>query len=341
MQHLDMAIPLAGASVALLLAAVAEWLHARRVRRVGRLAFGPAGRPRPWLRGVPALRTLSLAAIAWALLTLLMADADSAGSGRAANTGPRPETVFLVLDYSPSMMVADAGPDAAKLTRKQRMREVVNAIVDRLGEHVDYTLICFYTRAYPLCERVFDRRVVRNVLNDLPIEVAMEAGPTDLGRAINESLQRAAGLDGNHPRYGRHSITLVVVTDGDSLEVPKLDAVPDTINRTLVLGVGNTEKGVDVHGHLSRQQPRTLHALAAHLGGEYVDVNTRHLSSAAMSTLCPPPGSAGSRGVSRTGVALGLLAVAALLCALLPLGQDTFGSSWRAVPRPVRREEPA
>ena len=49
---------------ALLCAALAEWLHERRIRAVGRLAFGPAGRPHGWTRVVPWVRPLCLAAFA-------------------------------------------------------------------------------------------------------------------------------------------------------------------------------------------------------------------------------------------------------------------------------------
>ena len=336
----DMVVPLAGALAALLLAILAEWLHARRVRRMGRLAFGPDGRARRWTFVAAPLRVLCLTGMAWSLLTLFMAEA-APGGGDTPRARDHAETVFLVLDYSPSMMIEDAGPDARKLTRKQRMRDVVNTIVDRMGAHVDYTLICFYTRAYPICEKVFDRRVVRNVLDNLPVEVAMETGPTDVGRAVNESLQRAAGMDGARPRYRKNSITYILVTDGDTQEMPALQEMPDTIRRALVLGVGDTGKGVVMNGHLSRQEPAALQFIARYLAGEYVDVNARHLPSAAMSTLLPPPPGLADRGLSRTGVALFLFAAMAALYALLPVGLEFFGSSWRVVPRSVAREEPA
>jgi Ca-activated chloride channel family protein len=340
MHHLDMVVPLAGALAALLLALLAEWLHARRVRRMGRLAFGPDGRARRWTFVAAPLRVLCLTAMAWSLLTLLMAQANPGGSGNTPRARTRAETVFLVLDYSPSMMIEDAGPDTGKLTRKQRMRDVVKAIVDRMGAHVDYTLVCFYTRTYPICEKVFDRRVVRNVLDNLPVEVAMETGPTDVGRAVNESLQRAAGMDGTQPRYRKNSITYVLVTDGDTQEMPALQEVPDTIRGALVLGVGDTGKGVVLNGHLSRQEPATLQFIARHLAGEYVDVNTKHVPSAAMSTLLPPAPGLADRGLSRTGVALVLFAAMAALYALLPVGLEFFGCSWRVAPRSAAREEP-
>jgi Ca-activated chloride channel family protein len=339
--HLDMVVPPVGAATALLLAILAEWLQARRVRRMGRLAFGPDGRARRWTFAVAPFRMLCLAVMAWSLLTLLMAHLSLGGHGDAPRTRNHAETVFLVLDYSPSMMIEDAGPDSKKLTRKQRMRDVVNAIVDRLGEHVDYTLIGFYTRAYPLCEKVFDRRVVRNVLNNLPIEVAMENGPTDLGRAISESLHRAAGTDGDQPRYRKNSITFILVTDGDTLEMPALPEVPDTIRRALVLGVGDVEKGVVLNGHLSHQEPETLRSIARHFAGEYVDVNAKHLPSAAMGTLLPPLAEVAGGGVSRTHAALVLFVAFSALYALLPVGLELFGSAWRVAPRNAGHEVPS
>ena len=51
-------------------ALLAEGWHARRTRRVARLAFGPLGQARVWTRLAPALRVLALTAMAWGLVTL-------------------------------------------------------------------------------------------------------------------------------------------------------------------------------------------------------------------------------------------------------------------------------
>jgi len=338
-EQLGIVLPLAGAVLALLLAAGAEWIHARRVRRVTDLAFGPSGRPRRWTSLVPAFRTISLAAMTWSLLTLLIAHL-GLGGGRALESGERNEHVVFLLDYSPSMTLTDAGSeDEEKISRKQRMRDVVNAIVDRFGEHVNYSLIAFYTRPYPICENVFDRRVVRNMLNDLPIETAMESGPTDLGRAVNETLELADSLKDRKRKYAKESITLILVTDGDTLELPELSKVSPAIRRAMVLGVGDTEKGIPVGGHLSRQEPLTLRYIARHLGGEYVNVNSKHLSSAAMSTLRPVMAGALGQGMTRSGIALMLFAVMAAAYALLPVLLDYLGSDWPVVSRSVSREK--
>ena len=64
---------LAGVSV-LLLAMIAEWLHARRVRRVAHLAFGPAGQPRAWVWLAPLARAGGLALMAWGMTALYLMD---------------------------------------------------------------------------------------------------------------------------------------------------------------------------------------------------------------------------------------------------------------------------
>ena len=338
--RIDIVAPLAGAALVLLVAALAEWLHARRVRRVRALAFGPSGKARRWTALLPTFRTVALAAMTWSLLTLLMVHLGMAGNGNG-DLGERSENVLFLLDYSPSMTVIDAGPRHEEpVSRKQRMRDVVNAIVDRFGEHVNYSAVCFYTRPYPICEEVFDRRVVRNMLNDLPLEIAMENGPTDLGRAINETLELADSLEGKSRRYGKRSMTFVLVTDGDTQEMPALRKTSPTIRRTMVLGVGDPEKGVSIGGHFSRQEPLTLRYIARHLGGEYIDVNRKHLSSTAMSSLHPPVAGARRGEVSLTEAALVLFAGLAVVYALLPVLLDYLGSDWRIVSRvPVGREE--
>src|SRR4051812_38188113 len=96
-------LPLISATVVFLLAALAEWLHVRRIRVVARLAFGPEGRARSWTHAVPWLRALSLAALAWGLVTLLtmrqLGD-DAAGANRKPG---EPTRLVFVGDLSPSM----------------------------------------------------------------------------------------------------------------------------------------------------------------------------------------------------------------------------------------------
>ena len=84
--------------VVMLLAALAEWLHARRCRRVARLAFGPGGKAREWTRVVPALRVAAVGALTWGFITLLLVGPRAARSDLIPEGGYR--HLVLALDVS-------------------------------------------------------------------------------------------------------------------------------------------------------------------------------------------------------------------------------------------------
>ncbi len=323
-----MELPLAGAVVALLLALLAEWLQARRIRRVASLAFGPSGKARRWVRIVPWFRCLALSGIAWALLTLL-ADKPDAADSRQPTAGGQTEHLVLVLDYSPSMTLSNAGP-AAVQTRKERMRQVIGSVVDRTGKQVCYTVLCFWTRPVPIVQKAFDPAIVRNILNDLPVEYALEPGKTDLGKAVNAALELVRD-------YPRKSVTLMICTDGDSTETEEIRPLPPAVKRALVLGVGDIQRGEVMDDHLSRQDPVALEALARHLNGRYLDVNTSHVPNGEIGHLCRADERPMARTLSRGEAALLVLAVLTILYAgVLPLALEFGGSDWRpraAAPR--------
>ncbi len=56
--------PGSAAASVLLLVLAAEKLHERRCRSVARLAAGPSGAPRRWVRGAPMVKAVALAATA-------------------------------------------------------------------------------------------------------------------------------------------------------------------------------------------------------------------------------------------------------------------------------------
>ena len=79
-----MAIATWAAVAAAALGALADWLHARRVRRLSRLAFGPDSRPRVWTKITPLLRTVALAGIVWSLVVLMAFEGSSRSRERKA-----------------------------------------------------------------------------------------------------------------------------------------------------------------------------------------------------------------------------------------------------------------
>ena len=184
-----LALPIALGVAALV--ALAEWLHARRVARVARLAFGPAGRPALWVPAVPVVRTIAAGMACWGLLILFQHDpvtVDTRPSREASRQ------VLICVDASPSMQLKDAGPEVEKISRAQWGGQVVQGILDRLDmETTRISIAAFYTDMLPVVQETFDKEVVRNALDGLPMYVAFEPGPTQLGKGVPLIENRAKG----------------------------------------------------------------------------------------------------------------------------------------------------
>lgn len=258
-----------------LLCALGEWLHARRVRRIALLAFGPAGSPRRWTRGIPVARILGCGLAAWGLLTLLAID----GTPADLTKGKPPDRhLILALDVSPSMYLADSGPDA-KHTRRQRAAEVMQSILDRIDlTRTRVSIVAFYSTARPVVTDTFDLAVVNNIINDLPLAQAFKEGQTDMYAGVREAIKLAQ-------RWQPGSTTLAVISDGDTLPEAGLPALPAAIADVLVIGVGNPYRGTEIAGKASKQDASALKHLAARLRGLYHDGNAKHLPSDVLRSL--------------------------------------------------------
>ncbi len=314
--------PVYAALLVLLLSAMAEALHARRVRVAARLAFGPEGRARGWTVVSPFLRCLSLAAFAWGLAVTWQLH-QAAKDGKPAETAESTRLVF-VADLSPSMYLKDAGPEG-KATRQQRMREEVEAVLMRVGGDLRYGVVGFYTEARSVVMDARDPELVRNVFDGLPVQYVMKPGSTDLGAAINAAVKVVAPLP-------EKTVRLVIFTDGDTVPLQPILPRPKSVKDVLVLGVGDPRKGTFIAGHQSRQDAEVLANVARALRGSYYDVNEKHLPTDALGDLVrrtPPP---------KSGLDLAQLAVLAMLLgsavlALLPVALQYFGTGWKVVHR--------
>ncbi|MEN9572167.1 MAG: hypothetical protein RL514_22 [Verrucomicrobiota bacterium] len=316
-------IPSLAALTVLLLTLLAEWLHVRRIRAVGRLAFGPTGAARGWTRVVPLLRSVCLAAFAWGLATLVLLKlAEKEGGNRDQSNKDATRLVF-VADLSPSMYLTDAGPEG-KLTRHARMREVVEGILQRVSGNLRFGVIGFWTDSQPVVMEARDPELVRNVFNGLPLSYAMPDGPTDLGQALNAAVK----LVGEFPAG---STRLIIFTDGDSVSLAPILPRPKSVKEVFVLGVGNPHKGTFIDGHQSRQEGDTLRAVASALQGSYTDVNEKHLPTTALGdlvvTLAPP-----RKGFTLAELAVLAMVVGAAVLALIPVALEFFGSDWKVGP---------
>jgi Ca-activated chloride channel family protein len=303
------------------LVALAEWLHAQRCHRVAILAFGPSGKTRPWLAAAPMVRTVASTMLAWGLLNLYLLDARLLKPRQTPEGGYR--HLLIALDVSPSMQLKDAGP-AGEQTRAQRASELLMSVLDRSAlDQMRVSIVAFYTGAKPVVVDTFDLEVVKNILNDLPLDVAFDVGKTAIIDGIKESLALAKP-------WKKDSTTMILVSDGDTVGDTGMPPLPASIAQVLVVGVGDSRSGKFIDGHQSRQDASTLRQVAARLRGVYHDGNQKHLPSqqlAALSKVLPmqDENEKGKRELSLLAVATGAATLAGL-----PVALALAGSSWQA-----------
>lgn len=305
--------------VAVAVAAWAEWLHARRLARVDYLAFGDLGRRR-WTRAADPLRVAAAGAVTWGLLTLLLTDAapvlpDSVADPRSLHH------LVIALDVSPSMNLIDAGPQGEQ-SRGDRARDAIRSVLERLDpKRTRVSVVAFYTSAKPVVIDTFDPEVTANVLADLPLEHIFSAGKTDMysGVKVAGELSKA---------WPERSATLLLVSDGDTLPTREMPILPSAFASSVVLGVGNTQRGTFIDDHNSRQDAQALQQLASRLTGHYHDANLRHLPSELVQQLVPSPPISSRAGLNLRRWALAAVVFGASVLGVLPLLLNLVGTAY-------------
>ncbi len=308
------------AVLVVLVAAGAEILHLRRVRRIAPLAFGPSRRPAHWARIAPVFVVLSYGAISWGLVTLLLLEpkvhkADVLSEGEKKH-------VVLLLDVSPSMRLQDAGPEKDS-SRMKRASAVLDSFFKRVTvEQYRVSVVAFYTGAKPVVVDTSDLEVVRNILNELPMQYAFKAGETDLfaGLEVTKEITR---------HWKPKSTTVIVMSDGDTVPSTGIPRMPASVKNVLVVGVGDPVAGKFINGRQSRQDTSTLRQVAARLEGVYHNGNERHLSSALLRDLTATDRKNAWERLTRREFALIACVVGAFLLAIMPLLLHYLGSAWQ------------
>jgi Ca-activated chloride channel family protein len=318
-------LPEIAACTVLLLALLAEQLHARRSRRVAGLAFGPTRKPAPWVWAAPFLRAAALAGLCWGLVTLLLMNPKV----HKANVIPEAESrhLLLVLDVSPSMRLQDAGP-TGKQSRMQRAADLLKSFFERVPiELYRVTVVATYTEAKPVVIDTTDLEVIHNILGDLPMSYAFKPGPTNLFAGLEEAVKVARPW---RPR----STTLLLVSDGDTVPATGIPKLPASVAHVLVCGVGDPRAGKFIEGHQSRQDISTLRQVAVRLGGAYHNGNEKHLPSSLLQQIAQTGGQSTLEKLTRREYALIACGAGSTVLALLPLALHFLGTRWRpGVPR--------
>jgi len=298
----------------LLIVAMGEWLHARKTRRIARLSFGPAGRPRLWVTVVAPIRCIATGLLCWGLLTLLSLDGASVDVNKAK---PPDRHLVLALDVSPSMYINDAGPDG-RLTRQNRAAEVVQSLIERLDmTQTRVTVIAFYTSARPVVIDTFDISIVNNILYGLPLSQAFKQGKPNMPEGLSVAAKIAAP-------WRARSTTLVLVSDRDKLPETGRVVIPPSIADAIIIGVGNPQRASTVGETMSRQDAASLKRLAAQVRGTYYDANVSHIPTAALKELTMHE-LKDDRSPPLKTIALSSIGVGSIVMAMVPLMLAAFG----------------
>jgi Ca-activated chloride channel homolog len=300
--------------------AFAEVLHARRVRRMARLAFGYSGRARSWTRAVIPLRVLAAGLVTWGLASLYF---EQPKVFKAREAAPNQQKhVIIVWDVSPSMKLDDAGSDG-KMKRAKRAAELMRSFFHRVPmEMVKLSVIATYTEAKPVVVDTRDVAVVQNILDDLPLSHAFPSGQTNLFSGIAEAARIAAPWE-------RDSTTLLVLSDGDTVPPSGMPRLPVSVKDVVLAGVGDPRAGKFINGHQSRQETASLQQIATRLHGVYFDGNANQLPTELLQRVAALPESGVFQKLSRREYALAALGAGAIVLASLPWLLHAFGSAWR------------
>lgn len=315
-------------SMIVLLATAAELLHRRSCSIVAGLAFGPTRRPARWTIAQAPLRVLALGALTWGLTTLLMLEPKVQKARSIPENKKR--HLLLALDVSPSMRLRDAGP-SGKQSRLQRAADLLASFFQRVPMDLyRTTVIAVYNGAKPVVLDTSDLAIVRNILDDLPMHYAFEAGDTDLFAGLKEAGQTA--------RPWRPSSTiLMMVSDGDTVPATGMPKIPASIGHVVIVGVGNPFTGTFIDGRQSRQDVSTLRQIATRLGGAYHDGNQKHLSTALLRRIARSADANPLERLTRREYALLACALGSLVLSILPMALYFAGTSFRPG---VRTEAP-
>lgn len=303
-----------------LVALAAETLHALRIAKLARLAFGPSQHPASWVYVVPLLRSLALGGFMWGVLTLLTLAPKTHKAGEVKAEEIR--RLLLVLDVSPSMKLQDAGPHG-KLRRDQRAADLLQSFFERVQrDRYRTTIIATFTGAKPVVQDTTDLEVVRNVLNDLPLAQAFEPGPTDLFAGLKEAAKIAAP-------WPPQSTVLLFVSDGDTIPAVGMPKLPVSIRDVVVVGVGDMTVGKSIEGHQSRQDSSALRQLAARLHGQYHNGNEKHLPTEMVMAMDERAVSSWWSKLTKREYALLVIGITSVLIGLLPFVLQQLGTRWR------------
>lgn len=308
------------AAVVFVVAYITEFFHARRVKRVAALAFGPTEKPARWTFFSPFIRVVSMSFLCWGLVTLIVIQ-PKIHRGES-DDDKEPYHLLMVLDVSPSMRLKDAGVEK-KLSRMRRASDLMESFFERVNmNRYRVTVVATYNGAKTVVQETKDLEVVRNIMSDLPMHHAFASGETDLFSGLKLASELAKPWN---PRTG----TLLMISDGDTVPAVGMPKMPVSIGNTIILGVGDSTKGSFINGRQSRQDVSTLRQIAVRLGGTYHNGNEFHISSELLRQIDVQQAESVFEKLTLREYALMACAIGSFVFAMLPIALHYFGTRWR------------
>lgn len=274
-----------------------------------------------------------MAAFVWGAATLLAIEPKRVD----ADVMPAVKDVrrlLMVLDVSPSMNLADAGPTHTQ-RRGRRGGDLMTDVLGRVGlGKCRASVVASYSDAKPVAVDVSDVAVLDNIFRDLPLDQAFEPGPSELFKGLASAFELAKG-------WPAHSTTLAIITDGQVAPATGMPERPPAIADAVVVGVGDPAKTTFIAGHGSRQDGSALLQLATRLGGTYVDCNSAPLPATAfkMLTQAVPARDRGNAGLRE--LALSAAGAGGALVAAVPVGLGFLETLRRRISRHPAGRNPA
>ena len=125
-------------------------------------------------------------------------------------------------------------------------------------------------------------------------------------------------------------LTLILVSDGDTLPGKEAPVLSAAFGSFLILGVGNSYRGKFIDGHSSRQDAHSLRRLALRLGGLYHDANARHVPTAELQKLDSGLPLTDRGAVELRDLAIWAVLAGAFVTAAVPLALALLGAAWNA-----------
>jgi len=172
-------------------------------------------------------------------------DAPLLGRARLARKNPEGGYRHLIIASMFRLPCTCRTPAWAANNARSTRGEVLNPFCTRRERPGAHQASAFYTDAKAVVIDTFDMEVVRNALDDLPLDLAFEVGKTE--------SSKASAVRRTRQTWQPDSTTLVVVSDGDTVPDSGMPEMPRSIQRTIIVGVGDSRTGTFIDGHQSRQ----------------------------------------------------------------------------------------